>query len=155
MKTISRRDLYAMGEPLGDSATRKKPGGGYVCGFGGSSSSRNDQTTNNIDKRLVTGEGSVGISSENSEISVNVESVDAALVARALDSIDKNNAIVGQGLNELFTKGEGLIGQTQKSIADAYSMAQTDAKGTIDNRTITVLAVAGVAALWAFNRGNK
>jgi hypothetical protein len=152
--TISRRELYAAGEPFGDCATQRKPCGGYLCG-GGSSSSSSAQTTNNTDKRLVTGEGSVGISSENSEISVNVESIDGALVARALDSIDKNNAILGEGLDQLFTKGEGLIGTTQKAVADAYSMAQTDAKGTIDNRTITVLAVAGVAALWAFNRGNK
>lgn len=155
MNTISRRDLYAMGEPLGDGATQKKLGGGYVCGFGGSSSSSSRQTTNNTDKRLVTGEGSVGISSENSDISVNVETVDGAIVARALDSIDKNNAILGEGLDALFTKGEGLIGATQKAVADAYGQAQTDAKGTIDNRTITVLAVAGVAALWAFNRGKK
>lgn len=34
----SRRQLEALGEPLGASATQKKPGGGYVAGGGGSSS---------------------------------------------------------------------------------------------------------------------
>jgi len=35
MKYYSRRELYAMGEPLGDSVTQRKVGGGYVCGGGG------------------------------------------------------------------------------------------------------------------------
>lgn len=47
---ISRRQLYAAGEPLGDGATRGKLGGGRVLGFGGDSSSSsavtNTQTTN-------------------------------------------------------------------------------------------------------------
>ena len=39
MKTnYSRRELYAMGEPLGNSATYKKAGGGYVLGGGGGGS---------------------------------------------------------------------------------------------------------------------
>ena len=33
--TYSRRELYALGEPFGDSATEQKLGGGYVCGGGG------------------------------------------------------------------------------------------------------------------------
>ncbi len=31
----SRRELYAHGEPFGDCATRRKLGGGYICGGGG------------------------------------------------------------------------------------------------------------------------
>jgi hypothetical protein len=34
--SISRRDLYAMGEPFGDSATQRKAGGGRIYGGGGS-----------------------------------------------------------------------------------------------------------------------
>lgn len=34
--TYSRHQLYALGEPFGDSATRTKPGGGRVYGGGGS-----------------------------------------------------------------------------------------------------------------------
>ena len=38
MKTnYSRRELYALGETLGNSATYKKAGGGYVLGSGGGS----------------------------------------------------------------------------------------------------------------------
>ena len=35
--SISRRELYAMGEPFGDCATERKVDGGYKCGGGGSS----------------------------------------------------------------------------------------------------------------------
>lgn len=35
MRSISRRDLYAMGEPIGESATRIKPGGRVYGGGGG------------------------------------------------------------------------------------------------------------------------
>ncbi len=98
-------------------------------------------------------------------------------MSRALDSIDVNNATNAQGFQSLlkaaefntstqanafadlldsasrnlFQSGERLIGQTQQSVADAYGQAQTEAKGTIDNKTIIVLAVAGAAAL-AFSR---
>lgn len=37
-KEWSRRELYAHGEPFGDCATRRKLGGGYVCGGGGKGS---------------------------------------------------------------------------------------------------------------------
>ena len=33
--TYSKRQLYALGETLGDSVTQRKVGGGYVCGGGG------------------------------------------------------------------------------------------------------------------------
>jgi len=36
MKSYSRRELYALGEPLGESVTRKKLGGGVIAGGGGS-----------------------------------------------------------------------------------------------------------------------
>jgi hypothetical protein len=78
---------------------------------------------------------------------------------RAMDAIELSNVTVSAGFTQLldvaeglFSKSEGLIGQTQQAVADAYGQAQTDAKGTIDNRTITVLAVAGVAALFLLNR---
>lgn len=52
----------------------------------------------------------------------------------------------------LFNQGQNLIGTTQKSVADAYSQAQANKSGTIDNRTIIVLAVAGAAAAFAITR---
>jgi hypothetical protein len=43
--SYSRRQLYAMGEPLGDSVTRRKAGGGLVLGDGGGSSSNTGTTS--------------------------------------------------------------------------------------------------------------
>jgi hypothetical protein len=101
------------------------------------------------------------VSADNSTVGVTINNTttDANIVSRALQTVDLSNATNAEGFTQLlesagnlFNRGESLIGQTQKSVADAYTVAQNTAKGTIDNRTITVLAVAGVAALWAFNR---
>jgi hypothetical protein len=43
--SISRRQLEALGEPFGESATRQKLGGGYICGGGDSAPSAPDKTT--------------------------------------------------------------------------------------------------------------
>lgn len=158
---LSRRELYAAGEPLGECVTRAKLGGGYVCGGGGggSSSSSSSSTTNNTDKRQAVGDGGLAVSADSSSVSVNV--TDGGIVSRALDSVDVVNAIGAQGFSRLldtatqmFNKSEGLIGQTQKSVADAYDQAQLTAKGTIDNRTIIVIAVAGVIGFtaWAISQ---
>lgn len=151
-RDISRRELYAMGEPLGDGATRRKLGGGYICGIGGKSKSSSSTTTNNADNRVAV-QGGFGLSSSDGN-TFNV--TDGGIVSRALDSVDLSGANLGAGYQSLisaatsiFNDGQGLIGQTQKSVADAYSMAKTDANGGIDQKTIIVLAVAGAVALYA------
>lgn len=156
--SISRRELYAHGEPFGDSATRRKLGGGYVCGFGGGSSSASTQETNNFDQRNAVQDG-IGLSgSSGNAVTLNntntTNITDGGIVTKALDSINLNNATNAEGFESLLSaaeslwqRGEKLIGQTQQSVADAYMTAQTEAKGTLDNRTIAVIAVAGAAAL--------
>lgn len=171
----SRQKLYEFGLPLGDGATRAKLGGGIVCGGGGDSES--SQSSNNYDNRTAVQDG-VGLSSSNgnwidasrtsnyeattnysSNTTSNVTVTDGGIVDRALDSIDVNNATNAEGFAKLldtagswFTQSQGLIGQTQKSVADAYAQAQTEAKGTIDNKTIMVIAVAAVAGLAFVNK---
>ncbi|KKI11980.1 hypothetical protein XA67_22035 [Comamonas thiooxydans] len=106
----------------------------------------------------------------SSNTTSNVSVTDGGLVGRGLDSVDKaisgaldsvniNNATNSENFTKLldtagswFTQGQGLIGQTQKSVADAYAQAQTEAKGTIDNKTIMVIAVAAVAGLAFVNK---
>ena len=150
--SISRRELYAHGEPFGDSATRRKLGGGYVCGFGGGSSSASTQETNNFDQRNAVQDGIALSGSSGNAVTLNV--TDGGIVTKALDSINLNNATNAEGFESLLSaaeslwqRGEKLIGQTQQSVADAYMTAQPEAKGTLDNRTIAVIAVAGAAAL--------
>ena len=50
--TISRRELYAAGEPFGDSATRTKPGGRVYGGGGGGGQSQSSTTTPMIPTEL-------------------------------------------------------------------------------------------------------
>lgn len=131
--------------------------GGRACPqFGGDSESQANSQQD--DRRNVVGEGGFGISGDGSSINSTsntyIQSVDREIVSRALDSVDISSAANRQGFEalldtgrEMFNTTQGLIGQTQQSVADAYSMAQTDAKGTIDNRTIIVLALAGVAVV--------
>ena len=117
--------------------------------------------------------------SSNTSTSINV--VDGGLVGRGLDTVDaafkgmlsNNSSTIEGALNSIninnatnadsftklldtagdwFNKSQGLIGQTQKSVADAYAQAQTEAKGTIDNKTIMVIAVAAVAGLAFVNK---
>lgn len=143
--------------------------------MGGSSKSSSASTTNNTDKRVAVQDG-IGLSGDGSSVSVVNNITDAGIVSRALDSIDLGGANQAEGFSklldasgemlssltgaqesgfdklldvagELWDQGQGLIGQTQKAVADAYGQAQADKAGTIDNRTIIVLAVAGAAAL--------
>lgn len=125
---------------------------------GGGGSSRSENTTSNIDKRLAVGDGAAGISGDNSSIVIN--STDGAIVSRALDSVDSANAVAGDGFTQLlsaadklFAKGESLIKTTQDSVSDAYLKAATEGKGTLDNKTIVILAAVGAAALYFMRKG--
>lgn len=162
--TLSRRALYAAGETFGESATRRELGR-IVCGGGDSESS---QATHNIDKRNAVQNG-IGLSGDGSSVTtysttiltdagMTGKALDAnnAFGARALDSIDKSTALTAgqfdkllQAAENLWQRGETLVGQTQKHVADAYLTANTDARGAIDNKTIIVLAVAGAAVAGA------
>jgi hypothetical protein len=120
-------------------------------------SSSKSSSTQNYEANPVTTDEGIGISARSSNVSVNV--LDGGVVSRALDSVDKASAIGGQGFaalldaaNGLFDRGQALIGQTQTAVADAYGQARTDTAGTIDNRTMIVLAMAAVAAV-VFMRG--
>lgn len=136
--------------------------------MGGKSSS--SQATSNYDKRVAVQDG-IGISGDGNGVSINTTNtsttnvMDGGIVSRGLDTVDKtisgaldavnmSSATNAEGFSSLlkaaeglWTQGQSLIGQTQKSVADAYIQANTEAKGTIDNKTIIVLAVAGAAAL--------
>lgn len=129
-RDISRRELYAMGEPLGDGATRRKLGGGYVCGIGGKSKSSSSTTTNNADNRMAIQNG-FGLShssgnaldfSDNSTTTIN--SLDGGAISRALDTVDLSNATVygttSRALDSIDLSGKRLE-TGYKSLIDAAS----------------------------------
>lgn len=152
---MNRRELYAAGEPFGECATAPKVGGGYVCGGGGGSSeSSSSTTTNTTDKRMVVDTG-IGISSESSN--VNVTTLDAGIVNKALDTVQISDAANKQGFTgllnlaeTLFTQGGELLSKTADATMqqiEAVNAAANDREGAIDQKTIIVLAIAGAAAL--------
>lgn len=152
--SISRQQLYAAGLPFGDSCTRRAAGRTVLGGGGGSSSSSSATTTNTTDKRMVVDQG-IGISSESSN--VNVTTLDAGIVNKALDTVTAADAINGDGLDKLigladklFTAGGDLIAKTQNaSLAqlETINAAANDKTGSIDQKTMVILAIAGAAAL--------
>lgn len=157
----SRQKLYALGEPLGNSATFKKLGGGYVCGGGGGSSSSSSSTTNNTDKR-ITQQSGVALTVDGSTVNVTNQTVDKEIVGAALDTVNTGNALANDSFvkmlglaDKLFTgAGQALESSQQTTLAQvgALSSAQNDAKGAIDQKTIIILAAAGVAGLALITR---
>lgn len=160
MSNITRARLYAAGEPFGEDCTRREAGR-IIYGGGGSRSSSAQS-----DRRLTLNSGAVGVSGDGNTLTV----TDGGTVARALDTVDRSNALQGEALDtllntqgqgfqrlleaadSLFDRGQALIGQTQSAVADAYGQAQANKSGTIDNRTLIVLAVAAGAAFVLTNR---
>lgn len=134
------------------------------------SSSSSDTANQNIDQRLVTGEGSIGISGSGSAVhladysTTNITSVDPEIARAAFDFAKAADATGADGFNkvlglagDLFERGERMISQTQDRVADAYAQAGErviDESGQISQKTMIVLALAGVGAV-AIARGRK
>ena len=138
-------------------------------GFGFSNSNGNSIEINTLDGGIVgraldsvdrTTAAMLGINSD--ALAASRENTAAALDfanqanARALETVDTT---LNDGFSrlldiskDLFVYGGDLIDQTQSTVAAADMDAQNTAKGTIDNRTIIVLAVAAAAALVLMTR---
>ncbi|SOD41606.1 hypothetical protein [Nitrosovibrio sp. Nv4] len=105
-----------------------------------------------IDKRIAVETG-MGISSDSSTI--NVQTVDGELMKATLDVLGKSDAVNGQGFTQLlsladklFTGAGQVIGKSQDTAMaqlQQIATAQNDAKGTIDQKTMIALAIAGAA----------
>jgi len=155
--SLSRKHFERLGEPLGDCVTRPKVGGGYVCGGGGGgkSSSATTTTTNNVDRRLVV-DGGIGISSDSSTIYV--DALDGDIVNKALDFAAGADAIAGEGFmrllkltERLFDAGGEMLDKTSDNAMRAVEAVQTaknDAQGSIDQKTMVILAAVGLGAAY-------
>lgn len=131
--------------------------------MGGKSSSQANQSTSYTDKRLVN-ESGIAISSEGSNIDLNIESLDADVVGKALDSVNISTVAAGEGFTQLLTLADKLTTTTQAtaaSMAGTYSndvlkgvaSAETERAGRLDQQTIVLLAGAAVVGLVAMRKG--
>lgn len=122
------------------------------------SSSSNTTTTNNIDKRIAQQSG-VSISGDPGTI--NVESVDAGIATKALDTIAASDATHGANFtnllglaDKLFTGAGQVVQKTQDTtIAQigAINTAANDMKGAIDQKTLLIVGL-GIAAMSLLRR---
>lgn len=128
-------------------------------GLFSSSSSKSNTTNNNTDRRVVADGGAIGISGDG----VNVNVLDGGAIARTFDSFDLVSKAQADGIDSLLgavtsifkTNNETIsaqAAQVNQSVLEAYRTASTDKAGTIDNKTLIVLAVAGAIAVYFMTR---
>jgi hypothetical protein len=132
---------------------RSRPGKLHGGG-GGSSSSSSSQQTNNVDRRLVTDGGSVGVSADSSTVSVNV--LDAGAIAAAFDFAKLSDQETGKTLNsvlglarDVFTGGRAVLEQGGNQVDRAYASAKGEAtqKNMLMVAALAVVAIVGVTVL--------
>lgn len=105
----------------------------------------------------------MGVSADGSTI--NIQSVDAGIVNKALDTVMQADAVSGAGFSQLLTLADkvitgagGIIAATQETTSKQMDMINTtanDQAGAIDQKTMMVMVgVAGAVAIaFASNRG--
>jgi len=133
----------------------------YFGGGGGSSSS--SATTNNTDKRLVVS-GGVGVSADNSNVTV--QALDGGAIKGALDFATSANSAnsdnydkllqgTGDAMARIFSMAKDTLRGGFDSLAQSQTQAQgmidtAQSKGTLDNRTITILGISAAVVVGAF-----
>lgn len=158
----SRKQLYAFGEPLGDSSTRTEGGRKIYGGGGSSSSSSNTTQTKNTDKRLVVNSG-VGVSSDSSTVNVTNTSLDPQIVNHALDVVSASDATNGVGFTQLLALSDKLFSGAGQVIHDqnqavlgqvsAINTTANNAKGAIDQKTLIIIVAGAAVAIFALKGG--
>lgn len=107
--TLSRKKLYAAGEPFGPCATQRKPGGriyGGGGGGGGSTHSESNPVTTNTDKRVAVS-GGLGLSGDGSQISTSSTST-----STFIDNSNSSDAIIAMtdaGANIIKSSGAAVV----------------------------------------------
>jgi hypothetical protein len=134
-------------------------------GGGGSTSSSSDQatTTTNTDRRIANESGVVA--TDGSAITVNETTLDPSIVNKALDFAGIVDATNGDSFSKLLDTVDKLTTKTQDAsttlaskfqdnVMQAYSQAKADVTGSIDQKTMIVLAATAAAAM-VFLKGKK
>lgn len=105
--------------------------------------------------------------SQGPTINIRSESLDDDVVFAALGTVEKANALAGQSLddvlmmaNNVFSRGADITQRAMEQTGAAYDLllerkqeADLQESGALDNRTVVLLAVAGLAAVVMLKRG--
>lgn len=113
---ISRKNLYAAGEPFGNVCTRRKIGKGLLCGGGDSSSSTAGPQTTNTDNRMAL-DDSVGVGAGASVGNVTVYAADAQVLQTLAETLpDAVNFMVNAGADVIDRAGGAVVELNRDSI---------------------------------------
>lgn len=118
--------------------------------FDSSSSSSTSYQTNNIKKDAVTGNGSQSV---YADAGANVSVSDQGAILGAFDLVKANDVTGGKNYEKLLsTTSTALTGILNGTAATQNFIASTQAtaKGTLDSKTIMILAGLAVAAVLGF-----
>lgn len=125
-----------------------------------SSQANTTTTSNNIDRRQVVAEGGFGVASDGA--TVNIQALDAGIVKEAISAVSGADAINGQGFTQLlnladkvFTGAGAMIEKTQGTAlaqVEALNTVANDAQGKIDQKTLVVMAAAGLAGAYLLKK---
>lgn len=160
---ITKRQLYALGEPLGECVTRREPCGRLVCGGGGGggkSTSSSDTTSTNTDQRVAVQDG-VGLSGSSGN-TINVNSSDAvkAIAAMGAETIARTGAAVVElnqssidanvtAWDKTVTAGAALVDKLIDKSTELGTSAIDKFQPT-DNAQQNTLQIAAIAAAAGF-----
>lgn len=145
---------------------------------GGSALEQDNSITNQADISDDSTRSSYNTATENTTVTTSSTSTtttdshdvtnitDGESVAAAMDAARANYSALltgtGRGFeallgvaDKLFDRGAGALEKQAASVADAYREATAEKSGTLDNKTIVMLGVAGAVALVMVARKGK
>lgn len=157
----SRKQLYALGEPLGESATARKLGGGYVCGGGGGGSNSTTgatTTTNNTDQRQAVQDG-IATNGDGNIVSYNSSDAVVAIANAGADIIKQSGGAVvdiyknaGQqntdAWNTTLTQSGKLVDKLIDQVSAGFGVASKaiDSFQPAENKNTDAIKWAAIAA---------
>lgn len=146
--------------------------------MGSKSKSSSATTYQSTDRRVVADGGGVGMSGDGNAVSINMMdggaiAASADVVKAALQTIEKADATAGEGFEstlrlasdsfarlvdlagDVLEGGASALERSQELTAQAYSESVETRQATIDNKTITVIAIAGAVAAVAYGASKR
>lgn len=116
-----------------------------------SSTTTNLTETTNTDNRMVAGEGAGTVNASGaSTVYQTVTAADPDIVKAALDTVADSNKLQGNALDAALSTSASMFDTATKQIAGAYSKAQNDSRGSIEQKTIVVIVIALAAVFGVF-----
>lgn len=146
--------------------------------MGSKSKSSSATTYQNTDKRVVADGGGVGLSGDGSTVSIQVLdggaiASSADVVKAALQTIEKADATAGEGLEQtirlasdsfarlvelaggVLDGGATALERSQELTAQAYRESVETRQATIDNKTISTIAIAATVGFIGYGMVKK